>query len=215
MSATMKRLIGLLLGMFIIAAASLAAAPAASADVPPQGTGQSSYSDNFTICSQPRPVTNSNDQVSHLSLLPIDRWSSAASASQHTRLDANFGDMTQKVQRGAIDSMAFAAGNTMWQAATELTGFATRFCLLDTMGLTADKGAATLGNAIMSSGLVAAIVGFGLLLLVWRTARRGSPADMWKNVTKTVIILGLFGILIAGAAQTTGTDPGEQQPGGK
>jgi len=213
MSSTMKRLIGLLLGMFIIAAASLAAAPAASADVPPQGTGQSSYSDNFTICSQPRPVTNSNDQVSHLSLLPIDRWSSAASASQHTRLDANFGDMTQKVQRGAIDSMAFAAGNTMWQGATELTGFATRFCLLDTMGLTADKGAAILGNALMSSGLVAAIVGFGLLLLLWRTARRGSPADMWKNVTKTVIILGLFGILINGAAQTTGTDPGNNNQG--
>jgi len=212
MSATMKRLIGLLLGMFIIAAASLAAAPAASADVPPQGTSQAS-NNGSSICSPPHQVSLGGDQVSSLSLLPIDRWSSAASASQHTRLDANFGDMTQKVQRGAIDSMAFAAGNTMWQAATELTGFATRFCLLDTMGLTADKGAATLGNAIMSSGLVAAVVGFGLLLLLWRTARRGSPADMWKNVTKTVIILGLFGILIAGAAQTTGTDPGNNNQG--
>ena len=212
MSATMKRLIGLLLGMFIIAAASLAAAPAASADVPPQGTSQAS-NNGSTICSPPHQVSLGTDQVSQLSLLPIDRWSSAASASQHTRLDANFGDMTQKVQRGAIDSMAFAAGNTMWQGATELTGFATRFCLLDTMGLTADKGAATLGNALMSSGLVAAVVGFGLLLLLWRTARRGSPADMWKNVTKTVIILGLFGILIAGAAQTTGTDPGNNNQG--
>ncbi len=212
MSSTMKRLIGLLLGMFIVAAASLAAAPAASADVPPQGTSQAS-NNGSSICSPPHQVSLGTDQVSNLSLLPIDRWSSAASASQHTRLDANFGDMTQKVQRGAIDSMAFAAGNTMWQAATELTGFATRFCLLDTMGLSADKGAATLGNAIMSSGLVAAIVGFGLLLLVWRTARRGSPADMWKNVTKTVIILGLFGILIAGAAQTTGTDPGNNNQG--
>jgi len=212
MSAMMKRIVGLLLGMFIVAAASLAAAPAASADVPPQGTSQAS-NNGSSICSPPHQVSLGTDQVSNLSLLPIDRWSSAASASQHTRLDANFGDMTQKVQRGAIDSMAFAAGNTMWQAATELTGFATRFCLLDTMGLTADKGAATLGNAIMSSGLVAAIVGFGLLLLVWRTARRGSPADMWKNVTKTVIILGLFGILIAGAAQTTGTDPGNNNQG--
>jgi len=208
----MKRIVGLLLGMFIIAAASLAAAPAASADVPPQGTSQAS-NNGSSICSPPHQVSLGGDQVSSLSLLPIDRWSSAASASQHTRLDANFGDMTQKVQRGAIDSMAFAAGNTMWQAATELTGFATRFCLLDTMGLSADKGAATLGNAIMSSGLVAAIVGFGLLLLLWRTARRGSPADMWKNVTKTVIILGLFGILIAGAAQTTGTDPGKNNQG--
>ncbi len=212
MSAMMKRIVGLLLGMFIVAAASLAAAPAASADVPPQGTSQAS-NNGSSICSPPHQVSLGTDQVSNLSLLPIDRWSSAASASQHTRLDANFGDMTQKVQRGAIDSMAFAAGNTMWQAATELTGFATRFCLLDTMGLSADKGAATLGNAIMSSGLVAAIVGFGLLLLVWRTARRGSPADMWKNVTKTVIILGLFGILIAGAAQTTGTDPGNNNQG--
>ena len=212
MSSTMKRLIVLLLGMFIVAAASLAAAPAASADVPPQGTSQAS-NNGSSICSPPHQVSLGTDQVSSLSLLPIDRWSSAASASQHTRLDANFGDMTQKVQRGAIDSMAFAAGNTMWQAATELTGFATRFCLLDTMGLSADKGAATLGNAIMSSGLVAAVVGFGLLLLVWRTARRGSPADMWKNVTKTVIILGLFGILIAGAAQTTGTDPGNNNQG--
>jgi len=212
MSSTMKRIVGLLLGMFIVAAASLAAAPAASADVPPQGTSQAS-NNGSSICSPPHQVSLGGDQVSSLSLLPIDRWSSAASASQHTRLDANFGDMTQKVQRGAIDSMAFAAGNTMWQAATELTGFATRFCLLDTMGLTADKGAATLGNAIMSSGLVAAVVGFGLLLLLWRTARRGSPADMWKNVTKTVIILGLFGILIAGAAQTTGTDPGNNNQG--
>jgi len=212
MSAMMKRIVGLLLGMFIVAAASLAAAPAASADVPPQGTSQAS-NNGSSICSPPHQVSLGTDQVSNLSLLPIDRWSSAASASQHTRLDANFGDMTQKVQRGAIDSMAFAAGNTMWQAATELTGFATRFCLLDTMGLSADKGAATLGNAIMSSGLVAAVVGFGLLLLLWRTARRGSPADMWKNVTKTVIILGLFGILIAGAAQTTGTDPGKNNQG--
>ncbi len=212
MNSMTKRIVGLLLGMFIVAAASLAVAPAASADVPPQGTNQAS-NNGSTICSPPHQVSLGTDQVSQLSLLPIDRWSSAASASQHTRLDANFGDMTQKVQRGAIDSMAFAAGNTMWQAATELTGFATRFCLLDTMGLTADKGAATLGNALMSSGLVAAIVGFGLLLLVWRTARRGSPADMWKNVTKTVIILGLFGILIAGAAQTTGTDPGKNNQG--
>jgi len=206
MSATMKRLIGLLLGMFIIAAASLAAAPAASADVPPQGTSAPSYSSS-AVCDPPKAATSSSDQtgqVSNLSLLPIDRWSSAASASQHTRLDANFGDMTQKVQRGAIDSMAFAAGNTMWQAATELTSFATRFCLLDTVGATADHGAAFIGDALMSSGLVAAIVGFGLLALLWRTARSGSPANMWKNVTKTVIILGLFGILVNGATGTRG-----------
>ena len=82
----------------------------------------------------------------------------------HDRLDGDlWNDVIEKIQRRAVYSTMLSTGNSMWQASSNLVSFATRFCLLDTLGADADRVAAAIGGAFLGDGgpLLAAIMAAG------------------------------------------------------
>ena len=105
--------------------------------------------------------------------LAINRWADVADTF-HDRLDGDlWNDVIEKIQRRAVYSTMLSTGNSMWQASSNLVSFATRFCLLDTLGADADRVAAAIGGAFLGDGgpLLAAIMAAGLAVALWRQAR--------------------------------------------
>jgi hypothetical protein len=102
--------------------------------------------------------------------LAINQWADVAD-SFHDRLDGDlWNDVIEKIQRRAVYSTMLSIGNSMWQASSNLVSFATRFCLLDTLGADADRVAAAIGGAFLGDGgpLLAAIMAAGLATALWR-----------------------------------------------
>ena len=83
--------------------------------------------------------------------LAINQWADVADTF-HDRLDGDlWNDVIEKIQRRAVYSTMLSTGNSMWQASSNLVSFATRFCLLDTLGADADRVAAAIGGAFLGS----------------------------------------------------------------
>src|SRR5699024_421806 len=99
--------------------------------------------------------------------------------------------------------------NSMWQLSSNMAGFATRFCLIDSVGYSADRLSASVGNAIVNNGLVTVIVVAGLGLVLWRTAK---GAGSLKAMLRPLGVIALMGIFIAGASGSTPSTPGVGSP---
>jgi hypothetical protein len=153
--------------------------------------------------------------------LPVYRWSDAT-GSFHTRYSAvDLSNVPDRVVNTAFTSTGFSLGNAMWQLSTNLVEMATRACPLDSAGGLVDKNAGKLAKAIMSSGIVTALVVVSILGIAFRGIRQGGNIQ-WKSLAPKGIAIGLFAILMAGAASSTGGgivssgDPngaGQYQPG--
>ena len=154
-------------------------------------------------------------QVSTSDLLPVDRWASAATGL-HTdfgggTLGIGLGDLAQRIQRNGIETGALAAGNTLWQTATDVTAAAEDFCFAHSLGVQANRFAASIGKALLSSGIVALLVALAIVAFFWRLARRGEAA--WRQLGRAVIVTGVFATMIAGASTSTSTSFGAFSPG--
>ena len=92
----------------------------------------------------------------------------------------------------------------MWQASSTLVSFATRFCLLDTLGADADRVAAAVGGAFLGDGgpLLAAIIAAALAVAVWRQARGRGPAA-WRGLARSGLLIAVMAVMVAGASRTT------------
>lgn len=144
-------------------------------------------------------------QGQRLKYLPLNRWGGATS-SLHSRLDtgiAGTGNVPQRMMRGAIQPTMMSIGDAMWSITGGLVTFASEYSVLDKAGCTADAAAASLGTALMS-GLVPIFAGVGLILLFWKAARSGN-SDTGKQITRMVVTLGVFAVLLNGASKTAAT----------
>ena len=142
----------------------------------------------------------SSDNASGSNLLTINRWGGVAD-NFHTRLDAApFSDLVPALQRNVLINTMIQTGNSMWQGSTAMTAFATRFCLMDTLGYTADHLSANFGNAVLKGGLVTVMVVGGVVLLIWRARNAGSSP--WKGIGRMVGILSLLGVMVTAAGYT-------------
>lgn len=155
------------------------------------------------------------EQQNASNLLPIDRWASAT-ASLHTDFGGGaFGlglnDLAQRIQRNGIETGSLAAGNALWKAGTDMTAASVDFCFGDSLGYTVDHYAAVLGNAIVSSGIIALLVALAIVAFFWRLARRGEVT--WRRLGRTVLVTGVFATMIAGASASTPTSFGAFSPG--
>lgn len=191
----LARLIGTLIVMAILAiglapAASAAPARSQTAAAAPMATntcGSSGESGKYAAASP---------------LLPVNRWADAT-ANMHSRLDnVMMADTAQLLQRNAVISGGMSTGNFMWSLGTGMSAFAINFCMLDSMGGAADKVGATIGDAILKSGLLAALVVIAVTVLLFQARRRGGAA--WKTIIAKGAIVGLLGIMVAGAMSSTG-----------
>lgn len=135
-------------------------------------------------------------------LLPVNRWADAT-ANMHSRLDnVMMADTAQLLQRNAVISGGMSTGNFMWSLGTGMSAFAINFCMLDSMGGAADAVGATIGNAILGSGLLAAMVVIAVVALLFKARRSGGAA--WKTIIAKGAIVGLLGVMVAGAMGSTG-----------
>ncbi|NDL60234.1 tripartite tricarboxylate transporter TctB family protein [Phytoactinopolyspora mesophila] len=144
-------------------------------------------------------------------LLPINRWAGSA-GSIHTRLDAfAIGDLDKKAQRNFFVSTTMSFGHSMWQAGVNMVHFATTFCVGDGIARGMDSLAATVGDAIVKSGILATLVIVTLLFTLFRAGRHS--ARPLGTVLRMIFVLVLFTALLNGARSSTDDEYGTLSPG--
>jgi hypothetical protein len=156
------------------------------------------------ICSQTTAATSTSTD----NLLPVNRWSGAI-GNEHTRLP---GGLVSSVTNApnTINRSIFVGGMTSigaaeWQLGVATTEAASQFCFANTVGQDANSLAATLGNAVSRSGLVAILVVIGFLAVLWKASRgRESP---FRQVGKIVIVVGIFSAMVAAATASAPSTP--------
>ena len=158
-----------------------------------------------TATCQPSPASESD-------LLPVNRWSEAT-GQFHARLgDMPWDDTMAKIQRGATYPALITLGNSMWSGATGMVSAAVRMDILDSAGQTADNAAASIGDSLVSSGLLALMAVIALMVPAWRAAR-GQGQGVWGAAAKTSATVALFVVMLSGAHASTTDAAGTFQPG--
>ena len=141
-------------------------------------------------------------QQDYEDLLPVNRWHDATTRL-HSRLGQNaWDDIDAKIQRNGTYPVLMSLGNSMWAGATSMTSAAVKMDVLAAAGETADKAAATVGNSLISSGIVALIAIIAIVSALWKAAR-GQGASPWMSMAKTVAIVGVFVAMMNGASAST------------
>jgi hypothetical protein len=179
----------------------LGASPAGAA---PSSTIGSNGTQTALICSSSAAATSTATD----NLLPVNRWSGAI-GNEHTRLP---GGLLSSVTNApnTINRSIFVGGMTSigaaeWQLGVATTEAASQFCFANTVGQDANSLAATLGNAVSSSGLVAILAVVGFLAVLWKASRgRESP---FRQVGKILIVVGIFSAMVAAATASAPTTP--------
>jgi len=141
-------------------------------------------------------------QQDYEDLLPVNRWHDATTRL-HSRLGQNaWDDIDAKIQRNGTYPVLMSLGNSMWAGATSMTSAAVKMDVVAAAGETADKAAATVGNSLISSGIVALIAIIAIVSALWKAAR-GQGASPWMSMAKTVAIVGVFVAMMNGASAST------------
>lgn len=139
------------------------------------------------------------DELSSSDLLANKRWGSAAS-DIHTRLDAKpIADITQKIQRNNIDSMALGIGNAAWGFSSSMVEMSSRFCITDSVAASVDTLAATVGGALIDSGVAVIALIAAVVFAAWRAARGRA---VWGQLGRIVLVFGLMGGMMLGASNS-------------
>lgn len=139
--------------------------------------------------------------------LPVTRWDEGTEF--HDRLHgASPGDMAKRLQRQGIVSLFFSVGNTAWATTTGATEMALNFCVLDRVGGVVDRTAGSIGKALMSSGIVVALVVASIMVFAWRVGRGQGGGANTKMLLQKGLVLALFSIMIGGAMNSTGGGQG-------
>lgn len=179
---------GLLLAVII----TLGVAPAATASpaVPVDPT-------TATVCSDPAASDDS---------LPVTRWQGAMTL--HDRIEGGFfhpEGAAKRAQRNGLTGTLIDVGNSTWAVTVGITEMASRFCVLDKVGGLVDHAGAALATSLLASTVVVILVVASVIAYAWRIARsgRGGGALLQKG-----LVLGLFGVMLAGASASVGAGAG-------
>lgn len=162
-----------------------------------------------TVPDQAKSSLNCGREASQWAL-PVERWADSATSLHLRGGDSIMTDLANRLQRDATYPMLMSVGNSLWSWSTSMTSMATRFDMLNAVGAQADQAAATLGKALMSSGLVMMLVAASIGAAIWRSSRgRGGS---WKPVAKSLAVVGVMAAMIGGASASTHNN-GNYQPG--
>lgn len=140
-------------------------------------------------------------------LLPVNRWSGAL-GNEHTRLPGGFlsgiTNAGSEINRGVFVGGMTSIGAAEWQLGVAANEAASQFCFANTVGQDANSLAATLGNAISKSGLLAILAVFALLGALWRASRgRENPV---REIGKFVVVAAIFVAIVVAATNSSGTN---------
>jgi hypothetical protein len=170
------------------------------------GGGGGGYSDTDAgVCS------SSGDRGASSLLLPLTRWGDAT-----TQFTSNIGGShwiqnAQKMGRELQFMTLMSVGNTLWDASSSLTLQAAAFCPLRSIGAEMDNAAATVGEMIADSGILAGIIVITLVVLIFQASRTGASA--FRQIVSKILVAGLFAVLVIGAGNSSKPGDGEFEPG--
>jgi hypothetical protein len=189
----------------------------ASANISAADTNGDGFDDNtgISVVTPSRGVCSETETMGDG--LPVGRWQDAMEF--HDRLhNSRPGDIAKSVQRQGVVSLLFATGNMFWSVTTGATEMAVNFCVLNKVGGLVDNVAATLAHAMISSNLLAVLVVCSVIFYAWRIGRGQGGSTNTSALLQKGIVLGVFGIMLAGASASTGggspTSPkGDYHPG--
>ncbi|WP_156250806.1 hypothetical protein [Pseudactinotalea terrae] len=223
-----KHVIGRFLAAAAVATALLAGPAAVAATAAPVSTPVSAAPISAApvivakapadMCSNPqlpeadkRAMGCYDDRISaNSNYLPAQRWAQAASGLHLRTGDGFLEDLSTRLQREATFPMWMSMGNWMWSLSTNLTSWAVSLDLMKSVGLQVDQIAAKLGTAIADSAILGALIGIGIIVVLWRAARgRTNP---WRYIARASIVLALLTVMFAGATAST-VSGGEYRPG--
>lgn len=187
-----KRLLAWLTGLSVAVAILIAGTPAAMA------LPEAPQSEASSLCNTSLSAAAMTDRYSS-NYLPVQRWSDAVPL--HSRLPGltDVGNWGTNLQRFTIQS-GLSVGNGGWSVATFATEKSTRFCVADSVGLVVDQATAALGNALIGSGIVAAMVAFAVGAAMFRARRQGLFAPTF---TKILLTAGLAVAMVASSSMVS------------
>ena len=144
--------------------------------------------------------------------LPLWRWKEATSGF-HSDLESGIVSAIVYGPDSAIQSMLYAMSGAIWSVTISISEWASNLDILKSAGVAVDKGAATLGNAIISSPILAALMGILVFAALWRAYRGGNTSKgVWMPVLRSTLVIALLAATVAGATATTSTKFGFLSP---
>lgn len=188
---------------FLLAGAALVGVGAGAASATPQ-VDDPCLTSPSELCAPARAADSS--------LLPVNRWVDAT-GQMHGRLSEKpWEDLFAKIQRNGTYPAVISLGNSLWSSSTGMASAAINMDVLDSAGAAADKAAGAIGESIVVSGLLAALVIVAIGVTAWRSMRAGG-APPWGRIGKTFGLAALFAVMLVGASHSTQDSAGSFKPG--
>ena len=132
--------------------------------------------------------------------MPVYRWKDAAS-SFHSDLPSGAMNWLRYTPGIMTQEMVMSVGNALWSATVAATEWASSLNPIERAGLQIDTMAASLGNALLESPLLAGVVVAGILAALWG-AWRGRGMSAWKDVLRVLLVVGLMAGMVVGATES-------------
>ncbi|MCZ4326763.1 hypothetical protein [Brachybacterium paraconglomeratum] len=153
------------------------------------------------------------------SFSPVVRWAASGAYQEHHNSLSD--DILRTMGRSIPAAFAMTAsipgdiGQAAWGMTAQITGFASDFCPIVSMGPRIDLLAGTIGQVVISSGLGAVLVAITVGLIAWRLVigiRQGAGA--LKAAARSLVvplIMGALLVTMVGAATSGLTNRDEAQ----
>ena len=155
----------------------------------------------------------SGDGTADLQYLPVQRWSGA---TQQLHVRSNGGLIDFNPMQRQAQSAGFVIGDFLYSVTANFVTWSTEFCPLNAVGATIDGAAATFGDAVIGSPLLAGILAIVAAASLVQGVRGNGQ---WiRTLVARLGVLAILVILVLGA-KASGTDeagnfvPGRGSPG--
>lgn len=150
----------------------------------------------------------SGDGTADLQYLPVQRWSGA---TQHLHVRSNGGLIDFNPMQRQAQSAGFVIGDFLYSVTANFVTWSTEFCPLNAVGATIDSAAATFGDAVIGSPLLAAIV---VITAVASLIQGVLGNRQWiRPLLARLGVLAILAILVLGAQESHTDKAGNFVPG--
>lgn len=200
----MKRLLAIMVAGVVFALAPASAAFATPTPDDGAATPVSAPVQVYTAGPSSAAICANTTGAMDVTYLPMSRWIDQTSTF-HSRATSGFlglNGMLTTSQRAAQGTM-FSIGNFFFGLAGQLTAMSTQFCPMAQVGGIVDQAAASLAQAMVKSAIVTGVVVMAIIGLLWAGVR-GQRPGWFKDLAVKALVLGLFAIMLAGSAASTG-----------
>ena len=152
------------------------------------------------LCDPRRTLIQTKEADFAKGCLPLWRWKDSTSTF-HSDFPTGIENWVKYVPGGTVSQLMFSLGNGMWSMTISVAEWASTFDPINMVGEEIDKGAASLGQAILDSPVLAALVVIALVFALWRAMKQGI-GHSWQPVFRSLTVIAVMVAMVAGATAT-------------